>query len=191
MNLIKIGITGHRFLEQDANIYAGIQKVLLRIMQTYPDRSWSVLSSLAEGADRLVVEQVLQFKPGTNLVVPLPMDEENYIKDFKEKKSKLEFLRLLHLATEVVPPQRESMGKNAYWSAGKYILDNCDILIALWDGLNAQGHGGTGELVDLAIGKNIPLAWVHCTNHNVKNPLNRTTSSNQGEVSFLNFPEKA
>ena len=57
--MIRIGVTGHRFLAEIPKLRDGIDQALTRIAQTYPNEPWAVVSSLAEGADRLVVQRVL------------------------------------------------------------------------------------------------------------------------------------
>ncbi len=44
------------------------------------------------------------------------------------------------------------------------MVTRSDVLLALWDGQNAQGQGGAGEIVALARQKGLPLAWVKCGN---------------------------
>ncbi len=55
-----------------------------------------------------------------------------------------------------VAPSREA----AYAGAGRAVLDRCDVLIALWDGLPARGLGGTAELVVEARARALPLLWI-------------------------------
>lgn len=54
----------------------------------------TILSPLAEGADRLVVREVLKF-PGAVLEVVLPLEKDDYVRDFETKESKEEFEMLL------------------------------------------------------------------------------------------------
>ena len=42
--------------------------------------------------------------------------------------------------------------EKAYERVGRYVVDRCDVLIALWDGERSRGHGGTAEIVDYARG---------------------------------------
>jgi len=41
-----------------------------------------------------------------------------------------------------------------------YMLDHCDRLIAVWDGLPARGPGGAGQIVEQARRQSIPVIWV-------------------------------
>lgn len=40
-------------------------------------------------------------------------------------------------------------------------MDNCDVLLALWNGKPAAGQGGTAEIVHYARQKGCPLFWIH------------------------------
>ncbi len=57
--MVAIGVTGHRILAELDKINAGVDTALRRIEQAFPGQPLTVISSLAEGADRLVVRQVL------------------------------------------------------------------------------------------------------------------------------------
>jgi hypothetical protein len=182
--LLHIGVTGHRFLAEVPKLQAGVDLALARIEAAYPGEDCSVLSSLAEGADRLVVERVLVYRPAARLIVPLPLPLDDYLQDFASAASRQAFLGWLGLAGEIIPPTPATSREDAYRSAGRYVLDHCDVLIVLWDGQEAQGKGGTGEIVDLARQRGLPLAWVHCGNR--KPGTNEATSlcETQGTVTF-------
>ena len=70
--MVAIGVTGHRTLADLDRITAGVNEALHRIEQAFPGQPLTVISSLAEGADRLVVQQVLA-RSKARLVVPLPL----------------------------------------------------------------------------------------------------------------------
>ncbi len=44
---------------------------------------------------------------------------------------------------------------------GHYVLDNCDVLIAIWDGEPSRGQGGTAEIVEKARAMGRKLYWIH------------------------------
>ena len=49
----------------------------------------------------------------------------------------------------------------AYEQAGRYVVEHSDALIAVWDGLPAQGRGGTAEIVawGQGLGKAVIRVW--------------------------------
>lgn len=83
------------------------------------------------------------------------MDVKEYKKDF-EYSSKKEFDLLLKKANTITTlTYEEDVSRNfKYESAGKYVSDNCDILIALWDGKYNDLQGGTSETVKYHLNKN-------------------------------------
>ena len=48
----------------------------------------------------------------------------------------------------------------AYEAAGFVMLANIDLLIAIWDGEEAAGIGGTAQIVSRAIADGIPVVWI-------------------------------
>jgi len=157
MNIpIIIGVTGHRNLcDGDlARLREIVRKELLRIQKRYPDSSLVMLNSLAEGADQLCAEAAAEL--GISLVVPLPMNVDDYIEDFKDEALK-KFKRLLATADDVfVSPCTEKAGiltRDYYYrQAGIFIAAHSHVLLALWDGKPAKpGGGGTADVVDLML----------------------------------------
>ncbi len=51
-------------------------------------------------------------------------------------------------------------GGQAYLDAGLVLLDRADTLIAVWDGQQARGTGGTGEVVEEARARGIAVVVV-------------------------------
>ena len=51
--------------------------------------------------------------------------------------------------------------EQAYERAGRYVVDRCDAIIAVWDGEKSRGRGGTAEIVGYAQEQGVPIAWVH------------------------------
>lgn len=188
--MVAIGVTGHRILTEVDKINAGVDKVLRRIEQAFPGEPLSVISPLAEGADRLVVQRVLVL-PKSRLVVPLPLSQADYMADFSSVESREEFCQLLRRADEVIELPHTSTRKEAYRAAGLYVLEHSDVLITIWDGRNAQGQGGTGGIVAQARTRGMPVAWIHAGNR--KPGLREPTSlgAEQGRVTFENFPPRS
>jgi hypothetical protein len=186
--VVRIGVTGHRFLAEILKLETGIDQALDRIDKTHPHQSWSIISSLAEGADRLVVQRVWQAKPAAGLIVPLPLPISEYIQDFSAKQSQTEFEKLLAQAAEVIPPPQVFDRNEGYWLAGKTMLDRCTVLIALWDGRPPKGQGGTGQIVLEARQRGLPIAWVYALN-NQPGVMDASASATiQATVTYENFP---
>lgn len=162
---IVIGVTGHRKLDKEAALAEQVQRALERIRQITPSLSntplvFTVLSPVAEGADRLVAREVLKIT-GSQLEVVLPLSKDDYLQDFKSPASKTEFEEFLSRARQVEELPPTNTRNEAYEQVGHYVVDNCDVLIALWNGKGAVGQGGTAEIVEYARGGKCPLFWVH------------------------------
>jgi Protein of unknown function (DUF4231) len=121
-----------------------------------------VVSALAEGADRLVVREVLR-DPEAVLEAVLPLPRDEYVRDFASAASRAEFDELLGRAggVTVLPPAPDRAA--AYAGAGRYVDDRSDVLVAVWDGDQARGTGGTAEVVDRRTSACQPLLWVRST----------------------------
>jgi hypothetical protein len=158
--MVSIGVSGHRNLSNSDELNNAIDDVLKKITNAFSAKSVQIISPLAEGADRIVAWRVINQYPHS-LVVPLPMKKSEYILDFDTPASKEEFISLLGMADQVIDLPPQTSRALSYQSAGLYILDHCDVLIALWDGAPAKGLGGTAEIVAEARKRRIPVAWLH------------------------------
>jgi hypothetical protein len=146
-----IGVSGHRHLPDDPRLVNNLRRALDRARQLAPSSEGTpvrlgIVSSLAEGADRLLAKEVLQ-DPEAVLEAALPLPPDEYIKDFTVGPSREEFHDLLGRASLVtdLPPARNR--EQAYASAGSYIVHNSDVLVVVWDGEGPRGTGGTAEAV--------------------------------------------
>jgi hypothetical protein len=114
------------------------------------------ITSLAAGADQLVAREVLGEGGSVHAIVPA----DNYESTFSpEDLHSYEFL--IAQADEVTRLDFPEPSKQAYWAAGKAMVDSCDLLVAIWDGEPARGLGGTGDVVAYATssGKEVRVIW--------------------------------
>lgn len=156
-----IGVTGHRALADPEALRAPVREAIDRFRGLLPGREVEVVavSALAEGADRLVAEEVLAVKKA-RLEVALPLAKEDYLDDFPTEESKKEFGNMLLRSACVWTAPAALSRKKAYEQAGRYVVDRSDAVIALWDGEPSRGQGGTAEIVSYARQQKVPLAWV-------------------------------
>jgi len=139
---IVLGVTGHRVLPDAAELAHQVDDA---IDDLAGDRTVHLLTSLAEGADRVVAHRVLARDGGT-IEALLPLEVDDYEADFADEASIDDFRALLAGAerTEVVTgPTRTA----AYEAAGFAVVDRSEALLALWDGRPARGAGGTAHVV--------------------------------------------
>ena len=86
------------------------------------------------------------------------------MRDFKQQSSKKEFERLLGQAdTTLVLPGCRDLEAAAYETAGLTIVDNSDLLLAVWDGEGPAGRGGTIEFIEHAARNDLPIIHVDAT----------------------------
>ena len=161
---LRIGVTGHRRLENEEALAGQVRRALQRIRELVPTSPYTpllltIVSPLAEGADRLVAREVLKDEQAA-LEAPLPLPREEYLRDFESIESKREFDSLLARAKAVTEFTPCGSREEAYERVGRYVVDRCDVLIALWDGETSRGQGGTAEIVDYARQRRLPLIWI-------------------------------
>lgn len=186
---IRIGVTGHRVLDDPLAMQTVVKKAIdAEVEKLFPEEarqnmegvrragttaiSFRVLSPLAEGADRVVARAVLS-DPSARLDVVLPLAIEDYIRDFATEESRIEFEELLghcrkpiFLRTRRIQDDRRDPGdqaelrRDAYDRVGRYVVDHCDVLIAIWDGQPSRGRGGTADVVRYALEQRRPIISV-------------------------------
>ena len=142
---MRVGVSGHRHLADPTAVAVAVDQALDRVGR---GPGLVAVSSLAEGADRIVAARVLARDGRLEAVLPLPADD--YATDFADAASREEFADLLAVADRVtvVPPDPADASREAaYARAGTAVLAACDVLLALWDGAPARGRGGTAEVV--------------------------------------------
>ena len=163
MSTILIGVTGHRILTDIAPIVSGVEDAIDRIQSAYPGQSLTALSSLAKGADRIIVEAILR-RPGTQLIVVVPFQESPFLEDFGIEgcTSRIHYDSLVRIATEVVRLPDCQNHEEGYQQGRQYIADRCDVLIAVWDGV--QGPDGTSAVVERVLGQGKPVVIVSAGN---------------------------
>ncbi len=184
--MAKIGIVGHRVLYEIEKIQPAIEQALERLAKKFSEEPLTLLTSLAEGSDRLVATEIRSCE-GSRVVVVLPMSVHEYLKDFESAESRKDFTDHLEAAEEVVQlpdlPDRDA----GYEAAGHYIVDHCDALICVWDGKEAQGRGGTGSMTERARKRGIPIAWIHAGNRVTGTMKPTSLGAEQGMVTYENF----
>jgi hypothetical protein len=184
--VLRVGVTGHRpdprkRPNPDVQALRGIcRKLLLYIQDSFlgvrmahdelfaapasgsEDRpaGLRIISSLAEGADQWVAGEAE--KLGGELQAVLPFERTEYEKDFKDASVLNEHRRLRDCATAVfeLDGARDREG-DSYLAAGRVLLNQSDLLFAIWDGADAQGVGGTGQIVREALQRGIPTLWIN------------------------------
>ncbi|MGH8279348.1 MAG: hypothetical protein ACRETQ_07270 [Gammaproteobacteria bacterium] len=152
-----IGVTGHRDLvQQDLPRMREALKVFFACLhRQYPHTPLRLLSPLAEGADRLVAQLALEH--GAELVVPLPMPEQEYRKDFPHSLAEFDALKAQATITYTLPEPAGTTERGTdfsgsrrdacYEQVGVHIVKHAQLIVALWDGVASADRGGTAHIV--------------------------------------------
>jgi hypothetical protein len=117
-------------------------------------------SSVAIGADTLFAEACLS--SGLPWMALLPQSEDDFKNDFRESDWE-KTSALLRRATRMqsLSGAKESDRNLAYLECGLLIVEEADLLIAVWDGKPSRGVGGTADVVANARNLTKPLVLIH------------------------------
>lgn len=154
--MFRIGIVGHRYLGNSETIRfvaAESLTALKRAKAEHPDVV--ALSAIAEGADTLFAEAALAL--GLPLEIVRPFAE--YEADFETLSAKTRYEELRTAARNELKLTYVERSNLAYEAAMSWIVKRSDLLVVAWDGLPAEGAGGTGDAVKQALQLNKP--WLH------------------------------
>lgn len=163
---LRIGVIGHIKLKDSEELREAVRHAIKSAVEESGYRaaerratglSLTVVSALAEGADRIVAEEVLNC-PGSKLLSVLPVYEKDidiYRRDFADDESRAKFDCYYDRAWRHVSPPHgaipdkhtEQARKEGYLWAALSVVRNCDVLIALWD--EEEGSRGTGGTADV------------------------------------------
>jgi hypothetical protein len=160
---VRIGVIGHHSLQQADQLAESVRAVLGKLdkILAHTPHSYVVLSSLAEGAERLVTNIIHDWQqPPCQIEVLLPFSTEEYIKSFDTQQSQREFQELWDKATAV-----RILDEKASGLAGKEVISHCGILLAIWNGEEELDPAGISALVNYA--RNIAgrtVYWINAIN---------------------------
>ncbi len=156
----KLGVTGHRDISEKTK-----KKIKEEIKKLKCYGITHIISPLANGADRVVAKYAMS-EFDAELIAPVPFELKEYKKSFKD--SIKEFEDILGC---IKPKELDKLNKDKnelYQKCGEYVVDNCDILIAVWDGKKARGVGGTANIVRYAKEKKKKIIYINSETQKVK-----------------------
>lgn len=190
---LAVGVTGHRTLPGTrlAAVEAQVARILditrntaLNIARQGRNEGLltaaselRLVSCMADGADRLVARQGLALGYRLCAVLPFPADSPLHERD-KHGASRTAALAELHgllrQAHDVLEwdaegdcasdtPDAALLRQSAYAEAGLRMLDQSDLLIAVWHGQVQTRLGSTWDMVNRALDKGLPVIWIHAT----------------------------
>ena len=160
-----VGVTGHRRGHFTANQYERLEREIAQVLHaisgTFPGTDeFRLISCLASGTDSVAADAALEL--GWPMEVILPAPRQSYAKDFTHADELEGFFSRLNAAAAVfeLPCDKEPVAPVHYERAGRVMLDQCDLLLAAWDGKPGRGRGGTEQILSEAVARHIPVIHI-------------------------------
>ncbi len=153
--VVRIGVVGHRAIKLSVKLKDGIAAALKAIRkESAKGSSFAVATPLAEGSDQLGADMAMELL-GASLAAVLPMPLDEYLDTFDSDEGRDGARRLLSRASHCpgLPPVAGKLATLAFQQAGEWVVDDCDYLVAVWDGTEGMGQGSTAGAVAYARGK--------------------------------------
>lgn len=150
---MKIAITGHRGLpaETEQLVDRAIRDQLVR----YQKDDLTGISALADGADQIFAQAVLDAGGQLHVIVPAAKYREGL-----PTEAHATYDALFAQASEVVRLDRVQSDEEAHMDASKRMLDQAGHLFAVWDGIAARGYGGTADIVEEARSRGVSVTVI-------------------------------
>ena len=174
--VLNVGITGHRATVLNGAILDLVQPVVDEVFGALRDATLQIQESevlfcsatpaqlrlhtaLASGADQIASKSARSTGYFVRALLPFTPDE--YRKDFTFGEELDEFDRELDAADEIValPGDRTDL-EAAYVLVGQSLVEEADVIIAIWDGQQGNGPGGTAHVVELALENEVPVIHI-------------------------------
>jgi|SRR5258705_9906335 len=133
---MQVGVSGH---QHRAGIDWSWVAQAMRAQLSNLRQAKRIFSSLATGSDQIFTEVAIGFGLPATAVIPL----EGYERYFQA--SDLAAYRRLLAQCDVVQLDWKGEPEQAFFNAGKFVVENCETLFAIWDGAEAEGLGGTAD----------------------------------------------
>lgn len=160
MKNIVLAATGHRpkdiftkdhYSSTNKRALVNFVKERIKEIQTTSNVT-KIISGGALGWDQAIAWAAVELKIPFIMALPFPDMDSKWVED-----SKKEFKMLLDRASEVVTLEKEYSNK-AYYTRDKYMVDNCDLLIAFYNGSDSGGTAITIKYAE-SVNKKILNVW--------------------------------
>ena len=146
-----LGVTGHQSLPRSTRDFVA-EAIRELLSETEPPLS--AVTALAAGADQLLAAELLRAGGRLSVIVP----SLDYERTFTVREDLDSFQALLGAADAVTRLDYPEPSEAAFLAAGMAVVDECDRLIAIWDGEPARGLGGTADIVRYARESGTPVS---------------------------------
>jgi hypothetical protein len=116
-------------------------------------------TALATGADQ--IGAICARSSGFFVRALLPFEPNEYRNDFAPGEERESFEQALAVADEIVAlPGDRSDPQAAYVRVGQSLVEAADVMVAVWDGEEGRGPGGTADVVELALKSSVPVIHI-------------------------------
>jgi hypothetical protein len=174
--LLNVGITGHRASALTAPLVQNLEPIVDEVFRQLREAALKIQEEevefcsltpaqlrlhtpLASGADQIAAKSA--HSSGYLVRAVLPFEPDEYRNDFAPGEELDEFERALEAADEIVAlPGERSDAEGAYVLVGESLIEAADILVAIWDGEEGRGPGGTAHVVELALQSSVPVIHI-------------------------------
>jgi cellulose biosynthesis protein BcsQ len=182
---LRIGVYGHRSVSPahpglTAELSRALEYITQRLAAT-PGTPLTVVSCLAEGADRVVAHEVLKAS-GARLEAVLPVPAGDYLADFSSPPAQADFTWLLAQDPNYDVVRTARTREHAYELAGRAVVDRSDVMLIIWDGEPARGPGGTAEILAYAQRWRRPVVLIRVTGNSASLDVDRLPYSAEGTL---------
>ena len=174
--VVNIGVTGHRAGVLTAPLVRTLRPVVYTVFRELREATLRLQESeaefcslteaqlrlhtpLATGADQIAA--ICARSSGYFVRALLPFEPTESRKDFAEGEGLEGFEQALAAADEIValPGDRSDL-EGAYVLVGESLVGTADVVIAIWDGEEGRGPGGTAHVVELALQSSVPVIHI-------------------------------
>ena len=150
---MRIAITGHRGLPAASERL--VDRAIRQQLAAYAGRDVVGVTNLADGADQLFAQAVLDAGGQLDVIVPAAR-----YRDGLPESAHTTYDALLSRASSVHRLDRIESTEDAHMEASRAMLDRAGHLFAVWDGKPARGYGGTADVVAEARNREIPVTVI-------------------------------
>lgn len=174
--ILNVGITGHRSGVLTAPLVRSLRPIVYTVFRQLREATLKLQASedslcslteaklllhtpLASGADQIAA--ICARSSGYFVRALLPFEPSDYRQDFAPGEELDSFEQALEAADEIValPGERSNL-EAAYVLVAESLVGTADLMIAIWDGEEARGPGGTANVVEMALRDSVPVIHI-------------------------------
>ncbi|WP_376801022.1 hypothetical protein [Candidatus Raskinella chloraquaticus] len=181
---LTLGIVGHRADRIHGKIADEVHKTIYRLIKLLDQKLESILatdvecdgpfcrengqilsliSALAEGSDLIAAEAAIDAHIALDVILPFSR-EVSRADGRTDPAGQARYDAVLNKARSTLVldlPDNTDKRAAAYDLAGRILVGQSDIMIAVWDGGPSGGRGGTREMIERALRIGLPIIHIH------------------------------